>query len=126
MLGWLGAVGALSLLPSWRGAESASRGFALRLVQTLQLPPASARSIGSAYLLVAPNEACIDRLAECITDAASVTAEEGDRLTPDALVRLFRHQTRADFESGNVVSIAGWVLSRTEARLCGLITLASV
>ena len=39
-----------------------------------------------------------------------------------ALRRWFRRSIRRDFEAGCIVELEGWILARTEARLCGLVT----
>jgi hypothetical protein len=43
---------------------------------------------------------------------------------PLALDRSFRDAIRRDFAAGETVHVEGWVLSRTEARLCALAALS--
>lgn len=70
---------------------------------------ASARTIGLAYLAVAPGESSAEQLRErlgSLADAARIA-----------------EQVRADFAAGRVVVIDGWTLSLTEARACALVAL---
>ena len=61
-------------------------------------------ALGRAYLRRYPDEAFQRRLA---------TLVPGDPV-------LRARQVRADFAAGKVVSLGGWVLSRTECRYCAL------
>lgn len=76
----------------------------------------SARRIGQAYLQSAPEDADRDRLL----------ADLFPRLEPEAGDRRdsFAARCRQDFADGATVRVDGWVLSRTEARLCALAALA--
>lgn len=69
----------------------------------------SARTIGLAYLAVAPGEASIEALRV--------------RLESFADAEAIAEQVRADFASGHVVIIDGWTMSLTEARACALVAL---
>lgn len=82
----------------------------------------NASQIGRRYLELTPGE----RDARVLASAVSKSIEG----SPPALLvdrDRFRskatHAVRRDFESGNVIMIDGWVLSRTEAQICGLVTL---
>lgn len=68
---------------------------------------AAARRVGRAYLRRHPAEADVALLR------AALAADLGD---PERL----RARVRGDFEREAVVRVQGWVLSRTEARLCAL------
>jgi hypothetical protein len=74
--------------------------------------PASARAIGRAYLRQAPEEADAARPLDLIHpgDCAALSTTE--------LRRAVAARQRADFAAGRTVLLDGWVLSRTEARLC--------
>jgi hypothetical protein len=74
----------------------------------------SARHIGRAYLEQCRAEADYD----------SLMADVGDLLTSPASARKFEDMRRQDFTAGRTVMVRGWLLSRTEARLCGLAALA--
>jgi hypothetical protein len=65
------------------------------------------RAIGETYLAMHPPEASRERLR------ASVPADPAE----------LRRRVRGDFERGEVVSVRGWLLSRTECRACALAVL---
>jgi hypothetical protein len=75
----------------------------------------SARRVGQLYLQTAPEDADRDRLL----------ADLFPRLEPQAGDRRdsFAACCRQDFADGATVRVDGWVLSRTEARLCALAAL---
>lgn len=75
----------------------------------------SAGRIGRAYLLRRPAEADLGILYERLSAGLPPGQAAED---PDwgAIVR-------ADFGTGNTVLVEGWLLSRTEARLCALTAL---
>ena len=69
------------------------------------------RQLGDKYLFVNPGEKDIDvlwNLAVPVDDSSHAAAA-----------------IKQDFEGGNVVTIDGWVLSRTEARHCALFSMLS-
>jgi hypothetical protein len=68
--------------------------------------PAAARAIGKAFLRDYPGEA----------DAAHLAARLPRR-------HRLHMAISADFAAGKTVMVEGWVLSRTEARLCALVAL---
>ena len=75
----------------------------------------SAASLGRAYLAVMPGEASAVRLVPLILGkAAAPIGQEGARV---------RSRIQADFDAAQVVTIDGWIVSRTEARLCALCAL---
>jgi hypothetical protein len=82
--------------------------------------PDSAVVIGSAYLRSTPDEREPGRLADLI---ASRCGEGVFDLDGEALRRCLGRRTRQDFADGRVVTIHGWMLSVTEARICGLAAL---
>ena len=78
----------------------------------------SAAIVGSAYLRLFPQEAYVALLTrELLGGSADID--------PDArsFARNLRRSICSDFRGERVVRIDGWVLSRTEARLCALIAL---
>jgi hypothetical protein len=81
---------------------------------------ASARAIGREYLRVAPAEAgrgtLVSLVAESLPGGAATLTSAGD----DELREALRKCTVRDFELQRTVELKGWVLSRTEARLCAL------
>jgi hypothetical protein len=74
------------------------------------------RTIGHGYLSLYPEEADIDWL--WTTLAGSSAPSRADELT----VRLAQLRQR-DFECGEIAIVDGWILARTEARTCALLTL---
>ena len=82
----------------------------------LELLPARADAavLGRAYLAANPAEADLDRLVRQLTamarEPSDLQAAIGDRL-------------RRDFANRDTVRLDGWVLARTEARLCAVCAL---
>jgi hypothetical protein len=102
------ALGAVAgVIAGWLSADAARRSWA-RPAGRGSDPGAAAAgrhlALGRAYLRRYPQEASQGRLA---------------RLVPSDPVRRAR-QVRADFAAGRVVTLRGWVLSRTECRYCAL------
>jgi hypothetical protein len=81
----------------------------------------SALSIGREYLRIVPNESNLKALLDFIS---SVCGQSVLDLDAQKLREYLRLRTRQDFEEGHVIRIHGWMLSITEARLCGLAALA--
>jgi hypothetical protein len=82
----------------------------------------SARVIGRTYLQACPSEA----RASCLVDeiASGLEGGAGALRTGNAeLKRRLALRIRNDFAEDEIVCLEGWVLSRTEARLCALATL---
>jgi hypothetical protein len=92
--------------------------------KTIQLVPPGYEAmiaIGLAYLDQVPDEADVARLRHLLAlttelSAMSLPAPERDRLAMQQL---------EDFRTGQTVQIQGWILSRTEVRLCALAALES-
>ncbi|MGH3037022.1 MAG: hypothetical protein ACRDMU_07550 [Gaiellaceae bacterium] len=83
----------------------------------------SARAVGREYLRAFPAEASRSaltaRVAERLPGGSRVLATASD----DRLRELLLHATSADFGELETVELRGWVLARTEARLCALAAL---
>jgi hypothetical protein len=81
---------------------------------------ASARDLGTEYLTRHPDEGdrsiLLGRLAGLVPPLALLG--NGER-TPGG----FNEQVRRDFLDGDIVRMGGWLLSRTELRLCALVAL---
>lgn len=80
--------------------------------------PRSARVIGERYLAVAPEERDATLLMRRLQDV--VDAGDGSR---DGRAEGVRTQIHRDFAADDVVQVDGWVLARTECRLCALAVL---
>jgi hypothetical protein len=76
---------------------------------------ASAAIIGESYLAQCEHERSADILSREIH--ASLGVETGEIHQQDLL-----NQIRVDFEHADIINLHGWLLSRTEARLCALCT----
>jgi hypothetical protein len=73
--------------------------------------PRSARAVARAYLAAAPEDA----------DRARLRAALAARLGEDfarADARAIAAAIRGDFAAGDVVVVQGWLLARTECRVC--------
>ena len=80
----------------------------------------AARELGRAYLDAYPHE----RSAGAITAALRLGLDVLPFSVSDERLRaLFHASVNRDFEQGRTVVLDGWVLSRTEIRLCGLAAL---
>lgn len=76
--------------------------------------PARVRELGRRYRSMMPEEKSREALLSALrSEPDSTPTEEGQ----------FKEQIRDDFASGRVVTLDGWVLSRTEARQCALFSL---
>ena len=84
----------------------------------------SARAVGRAYLEATPEERCADvlttKISERLPDGGRAIRGAGD----EALRRQLHSAIARDFADERVVRVRGFILSRTEARLCALTTLA--
>ncbi len=77
-----------------------------------------ASSIGRTYLQCVPEEANFEFIRSqtlAIHPAGMPNAEQVGRMLQDRI--------RSDFATGETVEVDGWILSRTEARLCALAAL---
>jgi hypothetical protein len=113
------AVAAVSTRAGWASHGPAIEAFEPgRLLSDLE----GARAIGTRYLQQSPDEARPEILARCLFPGTA-----GAACGPAALDRLRQaldEQRRRDFTAGDTVLIDGWILARTEARLCALASLA--
>jgi hypothetical protein len=111
----------LFMMLLWRGAEEA--------LATEQVPggawspaalvPAGAhvRFVGRRYLALYPDECDGKSLWRQLT-------ADGRFATAVSFRRHFLRMRGSDFANDRVVSIDGWVLAQSEARLCALVTLS--
>jgi hypothetical protein len=96
-------------------------GTATRL-RALVPSPRSALEIGRVYLSRCPEEIGTGPLTRLILLSMSLREVDVAALDHRALPAMLTSCVRADFEKGFTVEIGGWILSRTEARLCALWT----
>ena len=116
----LGA-GAAAAVSFWRllalARPAQTEGGLLHLFNELE----SARAVGYEYLKVAPQEASKEVLVRLLSqDMPRAWWLEGNHSLRDHLAL----QTIRDFERHQTVVVSGWILSRTEARLCALATMS--
>lgn len=78
-----------------------------------------ARRVGRAYLDDHPGEAAEATLVRLLEREPGWSAAWDDA---DALAQLARRTIRSEYADGTTVTVQGWLLSRTEARLCALVT----
>ena len=81
---------------------------------------ASAARIGRAYLESEPHEADVGLLVRDLAADWPGGPAALAELPETTLARLVSDRTRRDFAEGETVMLDGWVLSRTELRLCAL------
>jgi hypothetical protein len=93
-----------------------------RRLRSLIPAPMSSRIIGRIYLAGHQEEEGIGALTRLIL--SSMSLDEGYVLAADrqSLLARVTSRVRADFSQGDTVEIGGWILARTEARLCVLWT----
>lgn len=103
------------LLDRFGGGES----IAARLAGLIERR-ADARALGCAYLRLHPEEAAREPLLERLLPDIQRGSEVLRRLTTARLREAARRQRERDFARGDTVLIDGWILARTEARLCAL------
>jgi hypothetical protein len=85
----------------------------------------SAGVVGQEYLRAYPDEANARRLTDTIGAAVPGGAAAILGASSAELRALLDRATRADFAAERVVTIQGWILSATEARLYALAALGS-
>lgn len=83
----------------------------------------SARKVGIEYLRGAPEERDPWRLVARLRAPWPEESLEVALASPGKLKELVASRVRDDFENGRTVSVGGWVLARTEARLYALTAL---
>lgn len=81
----------------------------------------SARAVGNAYLRANPNEADQQLLEGALFDSSS---SDGRHAYQPGFRAAILSKVRGDYAFGRVVTVDGWILSLTEARLCALVTLS--
>ena len=71
-------------------------------------------SVGNSYISQTPKENSENELVKALIENISGSPEE--------MVNSLNEKITSDFENGDIVMIDGWILSRTEARQCGLLS----
>jgi len=83
----------------------------------------SAKIVGVEYLRSVPSEAKPNLLIDLICSCDGGQRAEFTQADEQRLVELLRVRERQDFEYGRVVNLRGWILSKTESRVCALAAL---
>jgi hypothetical protein len=78
------------------------------------------RELGRSYLMQYPDDRDVNGWIAGMVDGSGECCSDGEEL-----VRAIVEKISADFDAGETVSIEGWMLSRTEARLAALVVLSS-
>jgi hypothetical protein len=119
------ACGALAAVGVWPGLAAGDSGGAKAGALRLALRSAeSARVVGRAYLATHPDEADPVQLLAAIEAAGGIGRSVARQpIDPTALARAVAGAVRDDFLDRRTVRVDGWVLARTEARLCALAAL---
>jgi hypothetical protein len=104
--------------PFWQTSQSRSE----RLAELLKHEE-SARIVGREYLRVVPAEASRGVLTARVAERLPGGLRTVDTASDGRLHELLLHSTVQDFEDERTVELRGWVLARTEARLCALAAL---
>jgi hypothetical protein len=116
----LAAAGALSLSARPRPAAAAPAAATVRRLAAFMRPQPSAAAIGRAYLAHFPEEAEPSALTRRIVGDVASSEAALMRLDDRSLWNRLAARRRADFAEGRLATVDGWLLSRTEARLCAL------
>jgi hypothetical protein len=89
-------------------------------LRCLVADPRRARMLGNSYRAQYPAEAHPEVLTGLIRSALGLDGRGAAPLSLDGLLSVVDARVRAEFGGGDIVRVAGWVLARTEARLCAL------
>ena len=107
--------------PRLASAGGAGRGADPRIGTVID-HVAEAQPVATTYLAAYPDEADRAVLVASLERAHSGWRDPPD--DPDRLREFVRARIRDDYRAGRMVSIDGWFVARTSARLCALLTLA--
>jgi hypothetical protein len=102
----------LTVLVKFTGTRSGGA----RLAALLQ-DPQSAGVVGRAYLREAPREADVPTLVQLVAGGLPGGVQVVNRATDNQLRELITVRIREDFAEDRTVTLQGWIVSQTEARL---------
>ena len=80
----------------------------------------SVKLIGKEYLAMCPQEYDSKTLIREITQNSNRIYRQYLKGDSKKVHAILRQQVREDFRSNQTIILHGWVLSKTEARICGL------
>lgn len=98
----------------------------VRAICSLSPSRESAIRLGRRYLLQHPEHGDSQLLARLLFSGCSEAERELAVSRPEVLKEILTRKVRADFRVGNVSSLDGWVLSKTELCHWALLSLVSV
>jgi hypothetical protein len=119
-----GAIGLWPAAALGRSIDPAAARPARRVAGVLTRPGRAAR-VGRADHRARPDDASHGRLMPALAGGGPGGAAPVERLGTAQLRRRLQRKIRADFAAGRTVTIQGWVLAESEARLFGLTALAA-
>lgn len=119
---YLGGIAAAGFTPAATVQAAPSQTVVTAAMKLFARPEtrASAALIGQTYLRSHPCENNTETLIRALDFMAGYDLEQGDTAV---LARLYAQRISQDFESADVVNVDGWILSKTEARVFGLLAL---
>ena len=122
VLACLGAVTGLPLMLRLSPGLAAERsvGLSAATLRSLIADPLRARILGCSYRAQFPAEDHPGVLTGLIGSSLGLGDAGAAALNRDALLCVLDARVRAEFGAGDIVRADGWVLARTEARLCAL------
>jgi hypothetical protein len=83
----------------------------------------SAKIVGLEYLRSVPSEAKVGLLTDLICSFEGEQRAAFNQANKEKLRQMLLLRQRQDFEHGRVANVRGWILSKTECRLCALVAL---
>jgi hypothetical protein len=114
---------ALAPLRPWRAiVEVAAPPPSAERLARLLAARDSARRLGRRAAAALPAARAPEHAAAVLASLAG-GSRRAARLDDDGMRRLVAERVRADFAKEDTVQVCGWVLSRTEARLCAVAAL---
>jgi hypothetical protein len=121
----LGAGFAAAMLPlrPWRALiELTTPRLGLRLTELLE-HRGSARVVGREYLRGTSGNPSARDLVDAISSGLPGGREAASAASRSELQEMLAARVRKDFDEELTVNLRGWIVSRTEARLCALTAL---
>jgi hypothetical protein len=121
-LGTIAVAAAGRVLGAQAWADASVRRCARALVRAAMPRQGSAARLGAAYLRTAPpRDRDVGPLVAAVRSShPDLAAALDDDLDPGHVKDAVRHRIELDFASGAVVTVDGWVISLTEARIAAL------
>jgi hypothetical protein len=120
LLGALGVGASLfARAPGWPFIASGRPVTAKRLIGLLT-DPHSAAALGASYLHAVPKEASARVLTSLLVHSLSRHNVSPELLSDEQLRECVRGASTNDFDQERIFELEGWILARTEARLCAL------